>query len=114
MNTDYNRVFWFITACIPIRFFMVYLAKKLPIEYLRYFGLIVLVMAIGTIYLFLTNSRMNAVEGGGKTWWANYRGIHGMLLLSAAIYLIREKRTAAIPLLMDVIMGMIFFTILRL
>ena len=113
MLNQHTRAFWFISACIPIRFLMVYLAKKLPLEYLRYFGLVVLAMATGTLYLFFTNSRMNAAEGGGKTWWAPFRGVHGMLLLAAAAYLLREKRTAMIPLLLDVMMGMVFFTFAR-
>lgn len=113
MLNQYSRALWFISGCIPIRFFMVYLAKKLPLEYLQYFGLIVLAMATGTLYLFFTNSRMNASEGGGKTWWAPFRGVHGILLLAAAVYLLRKKRTAMIPLLIDVILGMVFFTFAR-
>ena len=113
MLTKHTRAFLFICVCIPIRFAMVYFARKLPLDYLRYFGLIVLAMATGTLYLFFTNGRMNAAEAGGKTWWAPFRGIHGMLLLAAAIYLLRKKRNAMIPLLLDVIMGMVFFTFAR-
>jgi hypothetical protein len=113
MLNKHTRAILFISACIPVRFAMVYLARKLPLEYLQYFGLVVLAMATGTLYLFFTNGRMNAAEGGGKTWWAPFRGVHGMLLLAAAVYLLREKRNAMIPLLLDVIIGMIFFTFAR-
>jgi len=50
-----------------------------------------------------------APEGGGVTWWANYRLIHGLLYLCASIYLFQKQRLAWIPLTMDVLLGLIIF-----
>ena len=56
------------------------------------------------LYLYFIKGRMNAPEGGGTTWWANYRLIHGLLYICASIYLLQEERLAWIPLTMDVLL----------
>ena len=66
-------------------------------------------MAIGFLYLYFNNLRLNAFEAGGNTWWAEYRLIHGMLYLTAAIYSYQMKSIAWIPLAIDVIFGFILF-----
>ena len=45
-------------------------------------------------YLYFTNTRLNAPEGGGVTWWAKYRLIHAMLYITAAIYIAQGNDTA--------------------
>ena len=62
--------------------------KYLPKKWLPYMGYITLIPAIGFLYLYFTNSRLNAGEGGGKTWWHNFRIIHGMLYLLFSILII--------------------------
>jgi hypothetical protein len=53
--------------------------------------------------------RQNAFEAGGITWWANYRIIHGLLYLIAAIYAFNKYRSAWIPLTLDVLIGLSLF-----
>jgi hypothetical protein len=53
----------------------------------------------------LTNSRLNAREAGGKTWWHNLRPIHAGLYLIAAVYAVKGQNTAGIILLCDVLFG---------
>ncbi len=107
------RLLLFLFLCIPIRLLIAYIPKVLPERYFVYLSVVVGLMSIGTLYLAFTNSRLHAIESGGKTWWAPYRFIHGMLLLTACIYLIRKDRKASIPLLLDVILGILFFFIIR-
>jgi hypothetical protein len=57
---------------------------------------------------------MNAPEGGGVTWWANIRIIHGLLYLAASVYAFQGKPFVWIPLLIDVIFGFLAFTLKRL
>jgi hypothetical protein len=54
---------------------------------------------------------MNATEAsGGKTWWAEYRLIHGLLYLAASIYAFREKNDeASLALITDVLFGLSVF-----
>lgn len=93
---------------------MAYLPQVLPSSMLRPFGLAVFAMACGFIYLAVTNGRMDAMESGGKTWWADVRLVHAGLLGTGSVYLFMEERSASIPLMLDVIAGIIFFFTIRL
>jgi hypothetical protein len=83
----------------------VYLSEK----WLFYFGLVLFVIGITFLYLYFNNLRLHAPEGGGITWWANFRLLHGALYLVAAQYLLKKQRIAWIPLTMDVILGLLLF-----
>jgi hypothetical protein len=108
------RLFLFLSVCIPIRLYLAYIPQVLDKRYFLYFAVMIGLMGIGTLILAFTNSRLNAPEGGGKTWWASYRFIHGMLLMTAFIYLIKGDKNASIPLLLDVMVGITLFFISRL
>ena len=96
----------FFGVCIPIRLLLVYLASILNKNNLRFFGIFLLVIALGFLYLYFANKRLNAAEAtGGVTWWSEYRRLHGLLYLCAAIYAFQGKNTAWIPLLIDVGLG---------
>ena len=106
------RAILFIWFCIPTRLFLAWLPQVMP-RHLRKLGLIVSMMAAGTLYLAVTNGRMNAVESGGKTWWAELRLIHAALLICAAVYLFKGSKTASVPLLIDALSGILFYFIKR-
>ncbi len=96
----------FLLFCIPLRILLAYAATHLPEKYLPAFGLLLIIMGLGFMYLYFTGSRMNAPEAGPSgTWWANLRPIYGALFIVAGIYAIRGSRLAWIPLLMDVLFG---------
>ena len=61
------------------------------------------------LFLYFTNSRLNAVEGGGITWWKESRLLHGMLFTCAAFYAFNKNNNAYIPLLIDMNFGLITF-----
>lgn len=111
MLSHKQSVTYFLLGCIPVRLLLVALAYYLSTKYLRYLGFILLIPAIGFLYLYFTNKRLRANEAGGKTWWASTRLIHGALYLSAAIYALQGKREVWIPLLIDVLFGLILFTV---
>ena len=97
----------FLLGCIPARASLAWYAKNHPSEN---FGYVLLVIAIGFLYLYFNNLSLNAGEAsGGVTWWAPHRVIHGLLYLSAAIYMFKDPKHAWIPLASDVILGFIFF-----
>ena len=98
-----NKVFLF--GCIPVRLFLAYISTK-PIN-LFIFGYLLLIIGISFLVLYFTNRRLDAPEAGGKTWWHNYRLIHGMLYLTAAIYAFQGKSDLIwIPLVIDVVFGL--------
>lgn len=111
--TPNMRANLFIWGCIPTRLYLAWIPQEMP-QYLRHIGLIVSIMSLGTLYLAFTGNRMNAAEGGMKTWWAPFRYIHGALLAIAAIMLLNNDSNASIPLGIDVIIGILTFFIKRL
>lgn len=107
-----NSVILFLLLCIPARIAIAFGYKLVPDKYLKLYALFLLTVGLAFIYLFFTNSRMNAPEAGGKTWWAQYRVIIGLLYIAAAIYAFQGKRDLIwIPLIMDVLFGIVIFTV---
>ena len=111
MLTERKRILLFLVLCIGIRLILALIPLYLSKKWLPYFGLVILIISLSFLYLYFTNGRLKAPEGGGKTWWAKYRLIHGLLYLTAAIYLLEKERIASIPLFIDVILGLILFTL---
>ena len=98
--------------CIIIRFILVLLAKYVNKNILQILGYISLIQAIGFIYLYLFDKRKTGFEiFGDKIWWNKLRPIHGILYLLFAIYAIKKEDFAWIPLLIDVLLGIIFYVI---
>ncbi len=64
MNNIQQRFVLFLGICIPIRSFLIFLAYKFKnnTKYLKIMGLILLVPAIGFLYIYITNSRKTGAE----------------------------------------------------
>ena len=98
--------------CIIVRFILVLLAKYVNKNILQILGYISLIPAIRFIYLYLFDKRKTGFEiFGDKIWWNKLRPIHGILYLLFAIYAIKKEDFAWIPLLIDVLLGIIFYVI---
>jgi len=104
-----ERILYFLGGCITLRTIIAILPLYLPEEWLFYFGLVLFVIGISFLYLYFNNLRLQAPEGGGITWWANFRLLHGALYLVAAQYSLKKQRIGWIPLTMDVILGLLLF-----
>ena len=113
MLSNRERILYFLIGCMGIRSIIAILPLYIPKKWLPVLGLLILVIGVSFLYLYFSNGRMDAHEGGGVTWWANYRLIHGLLYLCASIYLIQQKRLAWIPLTIDVLLGFILFLFSR-
>ena len=109
MLTYKQRITYFLIFCIPIRIILSFLPLYLNTQYLYYLGLITLIPSFVFLTFYFTGLRLKAPEGGGKTWWADLRLIHGLLYLCGSIYLLQGKRIAYIPFIVDVIIGLISF-----
>ena len=109
MLSKNNSINLFLLGCIPIRIIIALIPLYIDKKWLFYYSFILFAMAISFLYLYFTNGRENAFEAGGKTWWAKYRIIHGLLYLMAAYYAYHQNRNAWIPLMIDVIFGLILF-----
>lgn len=109
MLSESQSVYYFLLFCITSRIILCLIPIFIPKNILFYYGMLLSIISIVFIYLFITDSRLNAFEAGGKTWWHNYRLIHGLLFLCAAIYSFKKDTIASLPLGIDVILGLILF-----
>lgn len=53
--------------------------------------------------------RERAFEAGGVAWWGKFRILHGLTYLVAAVLAFNKNRSAWIPLIIDVLMGLVLF-----
>ena len=96
----------FILGCIPARLALAYAASKNLFS--PWLQTTFLVIGFGFLSLYATNSRLNAPEGGGVTWWAPYRAVHGILYLAAAAMLFLNKPAdAGRIVLVDTLLGLL-------
>jgi hypothetical protein len=107
-----NSILAFLLLCIPARIGIALASQYIPENYLNIYAIYLLLTGLSFIYLFFTNSRLDAPEAGGKTWWAQYRLIIGALWVAAAIYAFQGKRKLIlVPLTMDIVFGIIIFSL---
>jgi len=112
MKDIQKRFLLFLLLCIPIRIIFVLVAKTINKKYLPYGGYIGLIISIGFAYIYIFNKRKTGNETfGKKIWWNSLRPIHSLIYLIFAYLAINKKKTAYIPLLFDVIIGLISFLI---
>jgi hypothetical protein len=109
MLSKQQRILFFLLGCIGVRSILALAPLYIPERMLPILGITTLTIGTSFLFLYFTNGRMNAPEGGGVTWWAKYRLIHGLLYLAASIYLFNRDRTAWIPLANDVFLGLLIF-----
>lgn len=104
-----KRKLLFLIICLPIRFTISYIYYIIPTKFLSFFSIPLFIIGLSTLYLYFSNLRLNAYEGGGNTWWKEFRLLHGLLFTSAAIYALNKSRYTFFPLLIDAIIGFILF-----
>ena len=113
MNNIQKRFLLFLLGCIGLRSLFVYLAKTLPINYLKIMGFIALIPASSFLYIFLTGIRDTGAEVfGDKIWWNNLRPVHSFLYYGFSYFAINGNRDIAWKFLFgDVIFGLLSFLI---
>mgnify|MGYP007099660413 CR=1 FL=1 len=112
MNHLQQRFLMFLFGCVGIRSLFVIIARYINTKYLKYFGYLALVPAIGFIYIYLTGTRKTGAEVfGEKIWWNNLRPVHSILYFLFAYNAIIGNKQSWIYLLVDVLIGLISFLI---
>jgi hypothetical protein len=112
MNTIQKRFLAFLLLCIPVRIGFVFIAKKVDKKYLPYLGYLAILPAIGFAYIYIFGKRKTGGETfGQKIWWNNLRPIHSILYFIFTYLALKKSNIAYIPLLLDVIIGLISFII---
>lgn len=86
--TSQQIAFFYWKMCIPVRIGI----AILPHFYSSTLQLIAtFIISFGFLYLYFSHSRLHAPEGGGITWWAPYRIIHGIIWGIAGISLLNKQ-----------------------
>ena len=107
-----KRFLLFLIGCIGTRSLLVYIAKNIDTQSLKYMGYITLIPAFGFIYIYLTGTRKTGAEVfGDKIWWNDLRPIHAMLYLLFSYNAINGYKYAWVFLLIDVLFGLASFLI---
>ena len=115
MKNIYKRILLFSLFCIPTRYIFMHLSRKYENKYSKYFILIALLFSISQFYLYINDLRKTGVEVfGADIWWNQLRPIHGVLYLLFCIYTYKKQKHAYIPLLVDIIIGIIGFILYHL
>ena len=110
MDNLHKRFLLFLIGCIGMRLFLVYIAKNISLQMLRYMGFITLIPAFGFFYIYLSGSRKTGAEVfGDKIWWNNLRPIHSILYLLFSYNAIIGNQNAWMYLLIDVVFGLVSF-----
>jgi hypothetical protein len=110
MNAIHKRFLLFLIGCIGTRALLVYIAKSINVEHLKYMGYLLLLPAIGFMYIYLTGARQTGPEVfGGKIWWNDLRPIHSLLYFTFAYNAITGNKNAWVYLLIDVTFGLLSF-----
>ena len=61
------------------------------------------------MYLYFFKMRERVFEAGGVAWWGKFRILHALTYLVSAVLAFNKNRLAWIPLIIDVLMGLVLF-----
>lgn len=99
-----NNRLLFVLGCIPSRLLLANYVYENKVNMF-----VTLIPAIGFLYLYFTNSRMNAPEGNGITWWHSFRLLHGLLYLLTSYLIYTNDNRKALPLFLDTVIGLVLW-----
>lgn len=112
MNEIKKRFLLFLGLCVPIRIALVFLSKNIKKKYLQYLSFLSLLVAIGFITIYIFDLRNTGFEvSNSEVWWNQLRPIHSVLYLLFSIYAFKKEKFSYLPLLLDIIIGIIAFLI---
>ena len=108
-----KRFLLFLIGCIGARFLFVYVAKIASPIFLKFMGVIALMISIGFISIYLFGLRKTGLETGGETiWWNSLRPFHALTYAIFGYMALSGMQNHAWKiLLIDVIVGLAAFLI---
>lgn len=109
MSEQLQRTILFLVGCIGVRTIFVIEAAKIDEKNLPYFGVLALLLAISWILIYTFNLRPTGGEAGGVIWWNNLRPLHALNYFIFAIMAFKSNKYAWVPLMVDVLIGLVAF-----
>lgn len=105
-----KRHILFLGGCIIIRLYLAYYVKNANKQQLKEISNLLLIPALGFLFIYLTGARKTGSETFGKPiWWNDLRPIHSLMYFTAAYMAYQSDNNAFKPLLIDVIIGLSAF-----
>ena len=94
-------------VCIAVRLLFAYFISGLKGKMLQFSSIFGFAVAAGFILMIIVDRK----EGGfgQKVWWEKYRIIHSGLYLTFAILALNMSKFSYVPLLIDALLGILFF-----
>lgn len=108
---EQNSILLFFTICILVRLSLVYFVKNSRSTNNIQRVLLILILAsisIGFLYQHIKGDRKKGAFGQ-IAWWSNLRIVHSTLYAISVFLLIMKNKRAYIPLLLDVVIGLLSF-----
>jgi hypothetical protein len=110
MDALQKRILLFLFGCITVRTLFVYLAYGASSKWLKIYGYLALLPAIGFLYIFMSGSRKTGGETfGAPIWWNYIRPVHSLLYFAFAWNAICENKNSWMYLAADVVLGLVSF-----
>lgn len=105
MNDIQKRFALFLIGCIGTRALATYLATIKSFQHVL--GIVALIISIGFLTIYLTDSRKTGGEVfGQQIWWNQLRPVHSLLFFITAIMLFQSLTNAWVPLAADTALGL--------
>ncbi len=101
-----QRRFYFLFGCIPVRMLLAFSLLMIPKSLVTFVVYVLASIGVSFATLYILKLRMNASEGGGKTWWHYLRPLHSVSYLVASYLLLTGNRQhASMVLIFDLFIG---------
>lgn len=105
----YNKkIVLFVFGCLLVRFSFVLIAKNINKKMLPLLGKIAIIPAIWFLVLYFGDLRQRGALNQ-KIWWNNLRPLHSILYFTFVYLALNKNDKAYIPLLLDVLIGLLVF-----
>ena len=98
----------FFALCIAVRLLFAFYISKLSGKQLQISSILGFTIAFGFILMILINRTRGGF--GQKVWWGKYRIIHAALFLTFAVLALNKQKLSYVPLIIDALLGVLFFT----
>ena len=108
-----KRILLFLLGCIVVRLLFVYVAYTINPKYLKFLGVLAIIVSIGFMTIYLFGLRKSGPETMGQPiWWNNLRPFHSaMYFIFGILAILGIQKYAWMFLLVDVLVGLTAFII---
>jgi hypothetical protein len=105
----YNKkIVLFVFGCLLVRLSFALISKNINKKMLPLLGKIAIIPSIGLLVLYFGDLRQRGALNQ-KIWWNNLRPLHSILYFTFVYLALNKNDKAYIPLLLDVLIGLLVF-----